>query len=172
MARNIEIKARVPDLAPIRAAALPRASGPGIRLEQTDTFFTVPSGRLKVREFPDGAGELIAYERSDRPGPKPSLYTRVPCDRPGEIARALGRVLPVRGQVRKSREVLILGRTRVHLDVVDGLGSFVEFEVVLGDGDAAESGEAEALTLMTALGIPPDALVSGAYIDLLERAGR
>ena len=168
MARNIEIKARVADLGPVRAAALPLASGAPLRLEQTDTFFGVPRGRLKIRAFADGSGELIAYEREDTPGPKPSRYVRVSCDRPGDLAAALSAALPVRGMVRKQREVLIVGRTRVHLDTVEGLGSFVELEVVLADGDSLESGETEARKLLNALGIPGDDLVSGAYIDLLE----
>jgi adenylate cyclase class IV len=75
----------------------------------------------------------------------------------------------VRGQVRTRREVFIVGRTRVHLDEVERLGSFVELEVVLEDGEPSQAGEADAQALMRALGLAPGALVPDAYIDLLER---
>ncbi len=61
------------------------------------------------------------------------------------------------------------GRTRIHLDAVDGLGEFVELEVVLADGETAEAGREEARRLMGALEIAPESLVSGAYVDLLTR---
>jgi adenylate cyclase class IV len=169
VARNLEIKARVADLHGVRRAVSALAPSPGITLEQTDTFFVVPRGRLKVREFADGSGELIAYERPDQTGPKESVYTRVPCADDAELVRALGAVLPVRGQVRKRREVFIVGRTRVHLDEVERLGSFAELEVVLEDGESLRAGEAEAQALMHGMGLAPDALVPDAYIDLLER---
>jgi predicted adenylyl cyclase CyaB len=113
---------------------------------------------------------LIAYDRPDAAGPKESVYTRVRCGDAAEVAHALETVLPVRGQVRKHREVFNIGRTRVHLDQVEQLGSFVELEVVLDDHEAAEAGRREAEFLMKALSISPSTLVSGAYIDLLERS--
>lgn len=172
MGKNIEIKARVPDLAPLRDSAAVLASGPGEILDQKDTFFTVPMGRLKVREFSDGSGELIAYQRVDQQGPKESIYTKASCRDAGALAEALGSVLPVRGVVEKRREVFLVGRTRVHLDQVAHLGSFVELEVVMGPGESAEEGYREAHQLLRALHIPERALVADAYIDLLERAAR
>lgn len=170
MAQNVEIKARVHDLGAVRAAVAALARDPGSVLEQKDTFFVVPRGRLKLREFTDGSGELIAYDRPDEHGPRTSTYTLVPCDRAAVLAHALASMLPVRGDVIKRREVFLIGRTRVHLDEVAGLGSFVELEVVLRDGEPADAGRQEARTLMTVLGIAPDACVAGAYIDLLEQA--
>lgn len=169
MARNVEVKARVGDLSAVRRIAASLARKPGMALEQTDTFFVVPRGRLKMREFGDGSGELISYERPDDTGPKTSRYRKVSCPDPAGLVDLLAMVLPVRGQVRKRREVLLVGRTRVHLDEVERLGTFVELEVVLEDGESVEAGEREAKALMAELSIPPSALVSGAYIDLLER---
>ena len=62
----------------------------------------------------------------------------------------------------------MIDRSRVHLDEVRGLGSFLEIEVVLGDGDTAAEGERIARELLAALGVPESALVAHAYIDLLE----
>src|SRR2546425_3643256 len=140
MARNVELKARIPDLATIRAKAASLASGPMEIIDQTDTFFAVPRGRLKVRAFSDGSGELISYERPDREGPKESVYTRVACEDARVLSQALGSVLFVRGIVAKRRELFLVGRTRVHLDRVDDLGCFVELEVVLAPGESVEDG--------------------------------
>jgi adenylate cyclase class IV len=169
-ARNVEIKARIADLDATRAVAAALTSIPSEILHQTDTFLAVPHGRLKVREFSDGSGELIAYERSDQPGPKESVYTRVPCESAKGLVEALVRVLPLRGVVIKRRELFFIGRTRVHLDRVDLLGAFLELEVVLRDGEAVEHGEREADALLDALKVPRSALVAEAYVDLLERS--
>jgi adenylate cyclase class IV len=170
MARNVEIKALVRELDAIRTRARSLASSPGEILQQTDTFFAVPSGRLKVREFPDGTGELISYQRPDRRGPRESVYARYPCENAQALSETLGKVLPVRGIVLKMREVFLVGRTRIHLDRVQNLGSFVELEVVLSDGESVEHAEHVALELLQKLEISETGLLAQAYIDLLEAA--
>jgi adenylate cyclase class IV len=72
MPRNVEIKARVRDPDSVRARAQEPANAPAVVLEQEDAFFWGPEGRLKLRVFPDGKGELIAYRRPDVTGPKTS----------------------------------------------------------------------------------------------------
>jgi predicted adenylyl cyclase CyaB len=167
MPRNVEVKARVAGLAPVRRAAQALAGAPSEMLEQTDTFFVVPAGRLKVRRFGDGSGELIAYARPDQPGPKTSNYTRVACADADRLVRALAAALPIRGVVTKRREVFLIGRTRVHLDDVDSLGTFVELEVVLADDESIEDGERTALDLIGRLALAEADLIAPAYIDLL-----
>jgi adenylate cyclase class IV len=169
MSRNVEIKARVQNLAPIRAKAESLASGPAAIIDQADTFFVVSRGRLKVRAFADGSGELIAYERANEQGPKESTYTRVECTDARALSEALARVLPLRGVVVKRRELFLVGRTRIHLDEVEALGSFVELEVVLAADESPENGRREAGQLLASLEIPETTLVAEAYIDLLER---
>ena len=172
MARNIEIKAQVPDLEVLRAAVRALVSNPGETLEQEDTFFAVPNGRLKIRRFPDGTGELISYHRADQRGPKESVYTRYPCQDARALSATLGGVLPVRGVVTKRREVFLIGRTRIHLDQVQNLGCFVELEVVLSERESAEDGEITARELLNKLNIPSSRLIAEAYIDLLDATAR
>lgn len=167
--RNLEIKARVADRERIRELATKLASRPPERIEQEDTFFPAAQGRLKLRLLGDGGGELIGYERRDGYEPGESRYAVVPTSRPRELVDVLGRALGVRGVVRKRREVFHVGATRVHVDEVEGLGSFVELEVVLGPGDSTESGERRARELMRELEIRAEDLVDVAYIDLLSR---
>lgn len=172
MPRNVEIKARVPDLEPLRRAVQALAPDPPQRIHQRDTFFHVPDGRLKLRELGDGTGELIFYERPDQTGPKLSAYLRSGCRDPKATIEVLGAALGERGVVEKHREVFLVGATRVHLDEVRGLGTFLELEVVLRDDETAEQGRRTAAELLRALDVPDAALQSGAYIDLLEARGR
>ncbi|MBN1360639.1 MAG: class IV adenylate cyclase [Sedimentisphaerales bacterium] len=171
MNRNIEIKAKVQDLQPIRARVKPLADeGPTV-LEQEDTFFVCPHGRLKLRRFQGQAeAELIYYERPDSAQPKESRYlVHRTLDTDG-LCAALGAALGVRGVVRKHRTLYLVGGTRVHLDEVEGLGTFVELEVVLTAEETRSDGIVSANSLMDQLGIPPEGLVTGAYIDLIEQA--
>lgn len=168
MARNVEIKARVDDLEALQArvAALPIRGEE--HLDQTDTFFSVAHGRLKLRELTDGPAELIYYERPDTPGAKVSHYERLPCLDPATLKRMLTAALGVRGTVTKHRDVYLVGQTRIHIDTVAGLGTFLELEVVLAASDTMDSGEAIARDLLRVLHVPAGTLRSGAYIDLLE----
>jgi adenylate cyclase class IV len=169
VARNIEIKARARDFPAQTAIATRLADGPPVRIEQEDTFFHVPHGRLKLRQCGDGSGELIQYEREDAAGPKTATYRRVPVPDPGALKDTLAAALGVRTVVRKTRTLLLVGRTRVHLDEVAGLGCFLEIEVVLGPEQSAEDGAVTAKALMAALGIAASDRVAGAYADLALR---
>jgi predicted adenylyl cyclase CyaB len=171
MARNIEIKARAPqfDLLRERAAAL--APDAPLIFRQQDFFYDVPRGRLKLRQFEDGTpAELIFYQRDDRDGPKVSYYTRSPVTNPEAMHSLLATALTTRCIVTKERHVFLVGRTRIHLDRVDGLGDFIELEVVLGQDDDEDGGEAEAHAMFKQLGVPESDLVAVAYVDLLSSA--
>jgi predicted adenylyl cyclase CyaB len=167
MPRNIEIKARVDDLDALARKVADIADEGPFAIEQDDTFFQCPSGRLKLRAFSPQEGELIFYRRPDRAGPKESFYLRSPTASPDSLREVLYVAYGSAGRVRKRRVLYLVGRTRIHLDAVEGLGSFVELEVVLCDAEAAADGEAEAMQLMQALGVSAGQLVEAAYVDLL-----
>lgn len=167
MARNVEIKAQVDSLAAIEPLAAALSGQEPVFIAQDDTFFTCTHGRLKLRAFADGTGELIFYQRADDTGPKESFYVISPTDSPTTLRDALTRAYGAIGRVKKQRTVFMAGRTRIHLDNVEGLGEFLELEVVLRDGESAEAGMEEARTLMQSLGVAPTQLLSGAYLDLL-----
>ena len=131
MPRNVEIKARVRRPAELHRRAANLADGPPTLIRQRDTFYAAASGRLKLRDFGDGHGELIAYQRPDREGPKTSSYLIAPTGDPAALHAALAAALGVRGVVVKERTLLLSGRTRIHLDRVEGLGEFLELEVVV-----------------------------------------
>ena len=165
--RNIEIKARVADLAAVETRAGAIADSGPVDIAQDDTFFACPRGRLKLRELAPGQGQLIHYHRPDQGGPKLSDYVIAPTSDPAALREALTRAYGVAGRVRKHRRLYLAGRTRIHLDRVEGLGDFMELEVVLGPGDDTAGGEAEARRIMQALGVAEADLVEGAYVDLM-----
>lgn len=170
MARNIEIKAHVADPGKMAERASRVAEEGPWAIEQDDTFFGCRSGRLKLRDFGNGSGELIFYRRADRAGPGQSEYRITPSEDPEGLRAVLVDAFGIVGRVRKRRILYLAGRTRIHLDHVEGLGDFLELEVVLAEGEAARVGEAEAQYLMECLHIAEDDLVEVAYVDLLAES--
>ena len=169
--RNLEIKTCVASLGPVRSRL--RGMTGAVRhaiLRQTDWYFRVPTGRLKLRVVgarPDG--ELIAYLRPDRSAARTSEFQRLTTADAAGTRRLLERLLGLRVCVRKRREVWLFRNARIHLDTVDGLGRFIEIEVVVS------SGMTQARRLMTqlrvALGIETNELIAGSYGDLLGEKG-
>ena len=168
VARNIEIKARVESMDAVAEKASAIATETPCTIFQDDTFFKCDNGRLKLRAFDNGTGQLIFYRRDDQDGPKESFYVLSETSSPDSLREALSLAYGVIGRVRKKRLLYLVGRTRVHLDSVEGLGDFMELEVVLRDGESTNAGVQEADGLMQRLGIQPGQLVKGAYFDLLR----
>ena len=110
---------------------------------------------------------MIAYERPDAGEPQPSDYRIVPTGEPAALREALARALGEAGEVRKRRELVLVGQTRVHIDEVEGLGTYMELEVVLEAGQSAEDGARIARELQAALGVRDEDRIDVAYVDLL-----
>ena len=171
MPANVEIKARIDSVEALLPLARALSDDEHLQLiHQDDTFFDAPHGRLKLRVFGDGSGELIHYQRADADGPKVSDYMLAPVPEPESLREVLTRACGLLGRVRKERILVLVGATRIHLDRVQGLGDFLELEVVLGDGQTEAEGAAIAQALMAQLRIDPTQRVRGAYLDLLRAA--
>ena len=168
MPRNIEIKARITSVESLLSQARALADGEPVTIDQDDSFFNVPQGRLKLRQFADGSAELIHYHRADSPDTKASDYVRVPVPDPAALREALARACGLLGRVQKQRLLLMAGHTRIHLDRVAGLGDFMELEVVLADGQSDAEGAAVAEALMHALGLADAHRLAGSYLDLMQ----
>lgn len=169
MATNIEIKARVDDFEALKVRAASLSDRPLVVISQEDTFFHTPKGRLKLRIQEPDQGVLIYYERPDQDGPKRSDYHLAETRDPTNLKRTLSLALGIRGVVRKTRYVYMTGQTRIHLDDVQGLGRFMELEVVMQEGQSDAEGQAIAEDLMRQLEVPQEALLEGAYMDLIEQ---
>jgi homotetrameric cytidine deaminase len=155
--RNLEIKAR--DADPRRSLELALELGAEDRGEivQRDTYFGQASGRLKLREQDPGEAELIQYRRPDETGPRVSDYRLVAVGEAEALREALDAALGTLVVVEKSRRLLIWEGVRIHLDEVEGLGSFLELEA---------PGEGERLDELRAK-LEIGDLVAGSYSDLL-----
>jgi predicted adenylyl cyclase CyaB len=169
MAANIEIKARVDDFAALKARAEALSDRALVVIPQEDTFFYTAQGRLKLRVQAPDRGYLIYYERPDQDGPKRSDYHLAETHDPENLKTALTLALGVRGVVRKTRYLYMVGQTRIHLDDVEGLGQFMELEVVMRQGQSDAEGQAIAEDLMRRLEVREEALLEGAYMDLIEQ---
>ncbi|GFG29099.1 hypothetical protein Cfor_00189 [Coptotermes formosanus] len=169
MSRNVEIKAKVRNLGDIVSKAKKLSNSEGTWIEQDDVFFTVPQGRLKLRTFQDKTAELIFYDRPDCDGPKLSKYEKCTLPDGSQIASVLSHALGVKGRVKKNRQLFMVGQTRVHIDNVEDLGNFMELEVVLSEDQTLDEGQVIAETLMADLGVEKEDLISGAYMDLLQK---
>jgi predicted adenylyl cyclase CyaB len=168
MPTNIEIKAHAQNFAEIRARAEALSDVPVQVIPQEDTFFYTPRGRLKLRQLAPNRAQLVYYERVDQSGPKRSDYMIFETNDPNGLKATLAMALGVRGVVKKTRYLYLVGQTRLHLDEVEGLGQFVELEVVLRPDQSERDGQAIAEDLMRKLGVQPGDLIEGAYMDLLE----
>ena len=168
MPSNIEIKARARSFEEIRIRAEKLSDTPAQIIPQEDTFFHTPQGRLKLRVLADYA-QLIYYTRPDQEGPKRSDYQITRSTDPQNLKRVLELAYGIRGVVKKTRYLYLVGQTRVHLDDVQGLGQFLELEVVLGEGQSEAEGQKIVADLMSALGVERADLLEGAYMDLLEK---
>lgn len=167
---NVEFKAELRDLPLARAIAKRIGAHLDATLDQTDTYFRVTTGRLKRRETTRlGAGaepaQYIFYDRADIVRPKLSHYTIYSEDEARE--RYGERALPTDTVVHKRRELWLIGPSRIHLDVVETLGNFIEFEVPVhpkSSVTAARDKTDELRTLFApALGEP----VALSYRDLI-----
>jgi adenylate cyclase class IV len=177
MARNLEIKVGCTsnDMQEIRERAARMGCGPLTILRQTDTYFVVSQGRLKLREITQETGErtaeLIAYRRADRSDSRWSDYRRVeiPVGQVGSLSTALELTCGLSTVVVKLRQVMIWNRTRVHLDEVDNVGAFVELETVAGADDLDEDIQSEHALAIRLLGLDKLPVIAGSYSDMIPK---
>lgn len=163
---NVEIKAKCVNHDQARAFLLSREAVHVGRDHQTDTYFRVKHGRLKLREG-EIENALIFYEREDQAGPKSSRFMYYPTS-PGTALKAvLARALGVMVVVDKRRDIFLIDIVRFNLDTVEGLGTFLEIEA----GGAGEEADLDLFTqckyYLEALGLEEEDLVTVSYSDLL-----
>lgn len=174
--KNLEIKVHCDDalFAAVRQRAV--VLGEVSLLKQRDTYFAVPTGRLKLREIESGTdrwAELIGYSRPDSEAARYSTYhlTQIALGQVENLTESLSETIGVRVVVSKVREVVLCRRTRIHIDQVENLGYYIELETVMGAGDSESDAEAELAEIMSLIGIDGLPAIGGSYSDLLETAG-
>ena len=165
--RLLELKARLADL--VQAEAWCNRHATFISdVRQEDTYFRVGKGRLKLRKVEGkDEGTLIYYQREDRPDPKRSRVSLLPVADATGLLGLLREALGILVEVRKRRRIFRWGEVQIHLDEVDGLGTFLEFERMIESDEEARRAEAEFAELRSSLRIFEKDLVAGSYSDMV-----
>jgi len=168
--QNIEFKCELLDIGAAQVQCQMLGAECVGRLEQTDTYFKLPDGRLKRREVPGDPVEWIFYHRPDRVTPKMShfmIYSE-------EQARARWGVLPLKEwvTVRKVREVFLLENLRIHLDDVDELGWFIEFEAQVSPKYNVRVCHVQIAKMRRQFGPILGEAIAAGYADLMDRFQR
>src|SRR5439155_23566275 len=140
-----------------------------ITFVQLDTYFSHGERRIKLRSNNSTKeGQLVNYERQDASGVKESRVLLASVSDAAAVREMLTRVLPVKVEVRKTREIYHFQGVQVHLDSVSGLGKFLEFEKILADDSEREEGQKTLEALRRYFQIPDEDLMASSYSDLLE----
>jgi predicted adenylyl cyclase CyaB len=172
MPANIEIKATLQNRAAVEATAARLSDAGPETIHQQDFFFSGGGARLKLRILAPDRGELIRYERADVAEARCSRYLIARTPDPQILLDILTATLGRTGVVKKTRTLYLVGQTRIHIDHVEGLGDFLELEVVLRPGQSEAAGKSIAATLLSDFRIGKQQLIGEAYIDLVARQHR
>jgi predicted adenylyl cyclase CyaB len=167
MPSNIEIKATLKNRAAAEIIAAHLSGGSPEIIHQQDVFFNSDGARLKLRILAPDRGELIRYKRADTADARRSDYLIARTADPQVLLDILTATLGRVAVVKKTRTLYLVGQTRVHIDQVEGLGEFLELEVVLRPEQTDAEGESIAAALLSEFGIDKQQLIAEAYVDLL-----
>jgi adenylate cyclase class 2 len=164
---NVEIKASCKDPAFVRNYLLLHNAEFKGTDEQTDTYFNVTNGRLKLREG-NIENNLIFYERANQAGPKGSHFNLVKVENTNGLKEVLTKSFGIKVVVKKRRDIYYIKNVKFHIDDVPGLGSFVEIEAgnILADLSQEELSE-QCDFYMSEFKINPEDLIDVSYSDML-----
>ncbi|OSZ77801.1 adenylate cyclase [Chitinophagaceae bacterium IBVUCB2] len=163
---NVEIKAKCNNPSSIRKYLLDNADFKGVD-EQTDTYFNVQHGRLKLREG-NIENNLIFYERTNQAGPKNSHFNLVKVADAKGLKETLEKSIGIKVVVQKRREIYYIDNVKFHIDEVPGLGVFVEIEAgnILADLSQEQLNE-QCNFYLKEFGINEEDLIEVSYSDML-----
>lgn len=165
--KNLEIKTPVTGISNCRRLALEYIrsdkSAKHFTEKQTDIYYNVKTGRLKLRIIDGKNGRLILYRRADRAGRRVSNYYLSETSTPDELDSIMTALYGKKVIVEKKREIFTSGNVRIHIDNVKGLGKYLEFEVIFNSIKTARK------TLDELIGhfkLDESAFIRGSYSDL------
>ncbi|KAH8387645.1 hypothetical protein KR093_008509, partial [Drosophila rubida] len=173
--RNVEIKARIPggpeEFERRLEVAKKLTGAEGELIVQRDVFFNSPQGgRLKLRYLQAPAlSQLVFYDRPDEAGPKLSKFNKIEVDEPAVLEKILSQSNGTLGVLAKRRLLFLHKQTRIHMDDVQDLGHYMEFEVCLEPEQTLEQGQTIAEDLCRTFNIADADLMTGSYFDALTK---
>jgi len=167
MPKNLEIKARITSKEKAIDIAKTLPSNYSGELLQTDTYFITTSGRLKLREINQKTAELIYYNRIEDLRERMSDFQIFPTDNPKMLKTILSDSFGIKTVVKKQRQLYLYNDTRIHIDTVEQLGAFIEFEVPVNSGE--EDAHKKMQFLVDRFGLKKDDFILKSYSDLLDQ---
>lgn len=163
--QNIEFKAELRDLQLAYTLARRLGARHVGQLWQIDTYYRLVDGRLKKRETEGSPVEYIFYQRENEAQVRQSTFTIYT---ENEARARFGRLeWHPWIVVRKTRDVFMLGHVRIHLDQVDRLGTFIEFEALVSDQNDQAKCHAALQKLRREFAPVVGEMLSLSYSDLL-----
>jgi len=166
---NIEIKASCRNPGQVREYLQKRKAEFKGTDHQTDTYFNVQNGRLKLREG-NIENNLIFYQRSDQPGANASNFQLVNVGEPGLLKNVLIKSLGIKAIVEKKREIYFINNVKFHIDDVAALGSFVEIEASdLYARVSKEDLQSQCEFYLREMSIKQEDLISVSYSDMIMK---
>jgi len=166
---NVEIKAICKNLSSVRNYLVNHGAVFKGTDEQTDTYFNVKDGRLKLREG-NIENNLIFYNRTNQAGPKSSHFHLVKIEDAIGLKEVLESSCGIKMIVRKRRDIYYINNVKFHIDEVPGLGSFIEIEA---GNILANKSETELLDqcnfYLKEFGVKEEDLVAESYSDMLMK---
>jgi len=169
---NIEIKAKCEDHNKIREILINKKAKFIGTDHQTDTYFKVNNGRLKLRKG-NIENNLIHYYRENITGPKQAQVLLYRSNPGSALKDILVKSLGILCVVDKKREIYFIGNVKFHIDLVRDLGSFIEIEAIDEKGTFSKDSLLEQCNkFLTLFGIYEADLVSDSYSDAILRKGK
>jgi predicted adenylyl cyclase CyaB len=165
----IEIKARCSNPSKVRQLLLQQPNIQFIGVDaQVDTYFKIPSGRLKLREG-NIENSLIYYDRENKKDAKKSDVTLYKPTEVVSLKAVLLAALPTLIVVKKKREIYFIDHIKFHVDTLTTLGSFLEIEVI----DAADAMDITKMKeqcqwYMELFDVQQEDLMENSYSDMLQ----
>ena len=101
-------------------------------INQTDIYYSMPDSLLKLRVEDEGEC-LIKYNRDEENPDRFSDYEVIYLKSSG-TEKFFNSIFTLEAVVRKKRSLYLYNNTRIHLDTVQGLGTFMEFETLVING--------------------------------------
>ncbi|MEZ4689923.1 MAG: class IV adenylate cyclase [Ignavibacteria bacterium] len=165
MKKNLEIKLQLESASQIISIRKSLNNYTRSIEKQTDIYYKVKKGRLKLRIINEKEGNLILYDRAEKKGKRISHYTISGTKDFRELEYILTRQFDILIKVIKKREIYILNNVRVHLDKVSGLGNFLEIEIIYSDLLKAKKQMAQLTDLLK---LDETKFIKNSYSDLLK----
>jgi len=168
MPLNLELKIRLDSFIEVKEHLNKiKAEYKGI-LNQRDVYYTSISGLLKLRTV-NGSQELIRYNRDESGNNRFSDYHVMHINAP-DAESFFNEILASETVVEKQRELYLFDNTRIHLDMVEGLGNFLELEtLVISSKEDAEKRFARIVELLK---LDLSKQIKASYKNLKDNLGK